>query len=85
MKHVVLVKRWNDNITWLCGIGGERGRGCGVRTRGCNSRPLPCLEIAEFLGDNFADIDAEPVDDTLCQIRMGRAAEDFYVRHSALQ
>lgn len=48
-------------------------------------RPLPCLEVAEFLGDNLADVDAEAVHDPLSEIRMRRAAEDLDVRHSALQ
>lgn len=48
-------------------------------------RPLPCLEVAEFLGDNLADVDAEAVDDPLGEIRMRGPAEDLDVRHSALQ
>lgn len=45
---------------------------------------LPCLEVAEFLGDDLADVNAQPVDDPLGEIRMRRAAEDLDVGHSAL-
>lgn len=45
---------------------------------------LPCFEIAEFLRYDFAEIDAQSVDDPLRQIRMGRTAEDLYIRHSAM-
>lgn len=45
---------------------------------------LPCLEVAEFLGDDLADVNAEPVDDPLGKIRMRRPAEDLDVGHSAL-
>lgn len=45
----------------------------------------PCLEVAEFLGDDLAEIDAEPVDDALRQVRVRRAAEHFDIRHPALQ
>lgn len=47
--------------------------------------PLPCFEVAKFFGDNLSNVDTKPVYDTLSQIRMRRATEDFDVRHSALQ
>lgn len=45
---------------------------------------LPCLEVAEFLGDDLADVDAKPVDDALGKVRVRGAAEDLNVGHSAL-
>lgn len=45
---------------------------------------LPCLEVAELLGDHFADVDAQPVDDPLRQVRVRRAAEHLDVRHSVV-
>lgn len=42
---------------------------------------LPRLEVAELLGDHLADVDAEPVDDPLRQVRVRRAAEHLYVGH----
>lgn len=48
-------------------------------------RPLPCLEVAEFLRDNLADVDAKPIHDPLRQVRMRGAAEDLDVRHPALK
>lgn len=54
-------------------------------TRLRRDEPLPCLEVAEFLGDNLADVDAEPIDDPLGEIRMRGPAEDLDIRHSALQ
>lgn len=47
-------------------------------------KPLPCLEVAEFLRDNLADVDAEPIHDPLGEIRMRGPAEDLDIRHSAL-
>lgn len=46
---------------------------------------VPCLEIAEFLRDNLADINAKAIDDSLGQIRVRSPAEDLDVRHSTLQ
>lgn len=60
---------------------------CEMWNKGYDDDPplLPCLEVAEFLGDDFANVNAEPVDDALREVRMRRTAEYFYVRHSALQ
>lgn len=59
-----------------------RGRKIAAQTK---NRYPPCLKVAEFLGNDFADIDAESVDNPLGQVRVRRAAEDLDVRHPALQ
>lgn len=48
-------------------------------------RGLPCLQVAELLGDHLADVDAQPVDDPLRQVRVRRAAEHLDVGHSAVR
>lgn len=45
---------------------------------------LPCFEVAKLLGDHLANVDAQPVDDPLRQIRVRRAAEHLDVWHSVV-
>lgn len=61
-----------DNPAWKNVVRGDK-------------RPLPCLEVAEFLGDNLADVDAETIYDSLGEIRVRGPAENLYIRHPALQ
>lgn len=58
-----------------------KGRPTGVLARA----RLPCLQVAELLGDHLADVDAQPVDDPLRQVRVRRAAEHLDVGHSAVR
>ena len=46
---------------------------------------VPCFEVAEFFGNHFANVDAQPIDDPLGQIWVRGAAEHLDVRHSALK
>jgi len=46
---------------------------------------LPCFQVAELFGDDFAQVDAEAVDDALRQVGVRRAAENLDVRHPALE
>lgn len=46
---------------------------------------LPCFQVAELLGDDFAQVDAEAVDDALRQVGVRRAAENLDVGHPALE
>ena len=41
------------------------------------------FQVGELFSDDLAEVNAKPVDDFLGEIGMRRAAEDFYVGHSA--
>lgn len=61
----------------------EPGRGRAFARR--RGRRLPCLQVAELLGDHLADVDTQPVDDPLRQVRVRRTAEHLDVGHSAVR
>lgn len=63
--------------------GGIAARYIGNRD-GQISRRLPCFEVAELFGDHLADVDAQPIDDPLRQVRVRRAAEHLDVGHSVV-
>lgn len=52
---------------------------------GENVLDSPCFQVAELLGDDFAEINTESIHDPLGQIRVGCAAEHLDIRHSALK
>ena len=43
----------------------------------------PCLQIAEFFGDDLARLDAQAVAEPLSQVRVGRACKRISFRYTA--